>query len=264
MPAFPRYSQRLGALLPFALRPQGIIAEAAKGQNSALLSAFLSDGLDPSLASELPPSVLSLPPPLAFSLSLSLPLPSLSPCSQSRVTLLDRGKNRGRGRVIPALYFSSGDSTFLKCSLLAPPPPILTHFGLLTTLAYLNSPSFHPSRASMLAHVCANVTSIFHRRCLPVPGLLLGKHLRDSGAAATGPDAVDIEPNTKRHTEDPGITSECCRHMAACTYPHGTEARKPCTASARGVPTCVSVMSSDIISAVLVQFHHRTVRSIKG
>lgn len=149
-------------------------------------------------------------------------------------------------------------------------PPILTHSGLLTTLAYLTSPSFHPSRASMLAHVCANVTSIFHRRCLPVPGPLLRKHLRDLEPLRPGQTLLTLSqtqngtrkiPETPRNVVNRGSIP---RHMAACTYPHGNEARKPCTASARGVPTCVSVMSSDIISAVLVQFHHRTVRSIKG
>lgn len=50
-----------------------------------------------------------------------------------------------------------------------PPPP------WLPCIAYLTSLPLHLPSASVLAHVCANVTSIFHRQPLPVSRSLPSK-----------------------------------------------------------------------------------------
>lgn len=89
---------------------------------------------------------------------------------------------KGGGEFWP-LFFPSQNSPLLKWSLLAPPFPSLslplTHtytYSIhwppstpwLPCIAYLTSLSLYLSSASMLTHVCANVTSIFHWQPLPV------------------------------------------------------------------------------------------------
>ena len=150
-------------------------------------------------ASELPPAPLfaslfyllhswsSSSSSLSLSLSCSLThsCPPLCP-SWNVVTLFRGGKKGGlvgggESRIGAFIFLPPKNSLLLKWSLLAPPhvhrhTHTHTHTHSihwppprLPRVAYLTSPPLHlSSLQSMLAHVCANVTSIFHRQPLPV------------------------------------------------------------------------------------------------